>query len=79
MLLALVAAPGAFADAALPQRRWYEAAEAMRRLALSWGDQPYGAVVVQDRALFDIATLCLVRGGRRPGRDRPDDPRRRHA
>lgn len=35
------------ADAAPPQRAWYSAAEAMRRLALSWGDQPYGAVVVQ--------------------------------
>ena len=30
-----------------PQRQWYDAAEAMRRLALSRGDQPYGAVVVQ--------------------------------
>lgn len=29
-----------------PDRRWYEAAESMRRLALSWGDQPYGAVLV---------------------------------
>jgi tRNA(Arg) A34 adenosine deaminase TadA len=29
-----------------PDRRWFEAAEAMRRLALSWGDQPYGAVLV---------------------------------
>jgi tRNA(adenine34) deaminase len=35
------------AGAAAPERRWYEAAEAMRRLALSRGDQPYGAVVVQ--------------------------------
>ena len=29
-----------------PQRRWYEAALAMKRLAESWGDQPYGAVLV---------------------------------
>jgi tRNA(adenine34) deaminase len=29
-----------------PDRRWYDAAETMRRLALSWGDQPYGAVLV---------------------------------
>jgi len=29
-----------------PNRRWFEAAESMRRLALSWGDQPYGAVLV---------------------------------
>lgn len=44
---AALAAPLVRADAASSQRRWYEAAEAMRRLALSWGDQPYGAVVVQ--------------------------------
>jgi tRNA(adenine34) deaminase len=43
----LLAVPRVRADAAPPRRRWYEAAEAMRRLALSWGDQPYGAVVVQ--------------------------------
>lgn len=29
-----------------PQRRWFEAARAMRQLAESWGDQPYGAVLV---------------------------------
>lgn len=29
-----------------PQRRWYEAAEAMRQRAIGWGDEPYGAVVV---------------------------------
>lgn len=27
--------------------RWAREAEAMRQLALSWGDQPYGAVLVQ--------------------------------
>ncbi len=27
--------------------RWYAAAAAMRAQALSWGDQPYGAVLVQ--------------------------------
>lgn len=42
-----LAVPLVRADGAPPQRRWYEAAEAMRRLALGWGDQPYGAVVVQ--------------------------------
>jgi len=31
-----------------PDPRWHEAAERMKRLALSWGDQPYGAVVVLD-------------------------------
>ena len=29
-----------------PEQRWYDAAAAMKRLAESWGDQPYGAVVV---------------------------------
>jgi tRNA(adenine34) deaminase len=29
-----------------PNRKWYEAAEAMRQRALGWGDQPYGAVLV---------------------------------
>ena len=32
----------------VPERRWYEAALAQLRLAESWGDQPYGAVVVAD-------------------------------
>jgi tRNA(Arg) A34 adenosine deaminase TadA len=29
-----------------PNRIWFEAALAMKRLAESWGDQPYGAVLV---------------------------------
>lgn len=41
------AVPVVRAHVAPPDRRWYDSAEAMRRLALSWGDQPYGAVVVQ--------------------------------
>jgi tRNA(adenine34) deaminase len=41
-----------FTDAgAAPERRWYEAALAMRRLAESWGDQPYGAVLVAGGAI----------------------------
>jgi len=39
----LAAPPSSAADP-----RWYQAAEAMRQLALSWGDQPYGAVLVLD-------------------------------
>lgn len=34
-----------------PDRRWTEAAESMRRLAVSWGDQPYGAVLVTREGL----------------------------
>ncbi len=29
-----------------PHARWYEAADSMKRLARTWGDQPYGAVLV---------------------------------
>jgi tRNA(Arg) A34 adenosine deaminase TadA len=46
-LLAILAASRTRADGAAPQRRWYDAAAAMRTLALSWDDEPYGAVVVQ--------------------------------
>jgi tRNA(Arg) A34 adenosine deaminase TadA len=46
-LLAVIA--GVFVPPALgAERRWYEAAAAMKRLAESWGDQPYGAVLVAD-------------------------------
>ncbi|MFZ2650752.1 MAG: nucleoside deaminase [Burkholderiaceae bacterium] len=31
-----------------PNKRWYEAAAAMKRRAESWGDQAYGAVLVRD-------------------------------
>ncbi|HEY6087455.1 MAG TPA: hypothetical protein VIV84_06945 [Burkholderiaceae bacterium] len=54
--VAIAAAPWASsvrtqaAEAAPPERRFHDAALAMRELALSWGDQPYGAVLVQWRA-----------------------------
>lgn len=32
-------------------RKWYEAAASMKRLAESWGDQPYGAVLVLEGRL----------------------------
>jgi tRNA(Arg) A34 adenosine deaminase TadA len=35
-----------------PEQRWFEAAAAMKRLAESRGDQPYGAVLVADRAII---------------------------
>lgn len=35
-----------------PHRRWAEAAAQMKQRALSWGDQPYGAVLVQDDQLI---------------------------
>ena len=41
----------ASAEADPSGRQWYEAALAMRRLAQSWGDQPYGAVLVLEGRL----------------------------
>lgn len=34
-----------------PNSRWYEAAESMRQIAISWGDQAYGAVLVTSGGL----------------------------
>jgi tRNA(Arg) A34 adenosine deaminase TadA len=34
------------APEAAPEQRWYRAAAQMKRQAESWGDQPYGAVLV---------------------------------
>lgn len=42
-------------------RRWYEAALAMRRLAESWGDQPYGAVLVQDGRIIGQGPSRVVK------------------
>lgn len=36
---------------AKPEKRWFDAAAAMKRLAESWGDQSYGAVLVLDGAV----------------------------
>lgn len=35
-----------------PFRRWHDAAVRMQQLALSWGDQPYGAVLVLGEQLL---------------------------
>jgi tRNA(adenine34) deaminase len=44
-----------------PQQQWYEAAVSMRRLAESWGDQPYGAVVVLDGQLLGEGPSRVVK------------------
>ena len=44
-----------------PDRRWYEVAESMRRLAVSWGDQPYGAVLVAANGLIAEGPSRVVR------------------
>ncbi len=44
-----------------PELRWYEAAAQMRRLAQSWGDQPYGAVLVMEGKLAGQGPSRVVR------------------
>lgn len=50
-------------DAADPGsgRRWFDAAVAMKRLAESWGDQPYGAVLVLDDRLVGEGPSRVVK------------------
>lgn len=60
-LLSLPAAAGTRADAEPPERRWYDAAEAMRQLALGWGDQPYGAVIVKGGRVVGEGPSRVVR------------------
>ncbi|MEJ6022561.1 nucleoside deaminase [Ramlibacter sp. PS4R-6] len=50
-MAALAAGVAGKALAQSPQRRFYEAADAMKRLAESRGDQSYGAVLVLDGAI----------------------------
>lgn len=49
------------ADAITPERKWYDAALAMLRQAESWGDQPYGAVLVLDGALVGEGPSRVVK------------------
>ncbi|OGB91650.1 MAG: hypothetical protein A2Z31_09365 [candidate division NC10 bacterium RBG_16_65_8] len=53
---------GASSDVAT-HRRWMEAAFDMRRLAESWGDQSYGAVVVMDGVLIGEGPSRVVKLG----------------
>jgi tRNA(adenine34) deaminase len=48
-------------SAGRPDHRWYEAAVAMKRLAESWGDQPYGAVLVLDGVLVGEGPSRVVK------------------
>lgn len=45
------------------QKRWFEAAAAMKRLAESWGDQPYGAVLVAGDTLIGEGPSRVVKLG----------------
>jgi tRNA(adenine34) deaminase len=52
----------AFDDATrqAPQRRFFDAAEALRRLAVSWGDQSYGAVLVAGDVIVGVGPSRVV-------------------
>jgi tRNA(adenine34) deaminase len=41
--------------------RWIQAAEEMRRQALSWGDQAYGAVLVKDNRIIGYGPSRVVK------------------
>ena len=42
-------------------RRWIDAAEEMKRQALSWGDQAYGAVLVKDNRIIGYGPSRVVK------------------
>ena len=46
-----------------PERRWFEAAVSMKRLAESWGDQAYGAVLVANGAIIGEGPSRVVKRG----------------
>lgn len=52
---------GARSGPVRPEPRWYEAAARMQRLAESWGDQSYGAVLVLDGAIIGEGPSRVVR------------------
>lgn len=46
-----------------PERHWIEAAASMKRLAESWGDQAYGAVLVADGVIVGNGPSRVVKRG----------------
>lgn len=46
-----------------PDVKWYREAVAMLQLARSWGDQPYGAVLVLDGAIAGHGPSRVIRNG----------------
>ncbi len=65
LLLGLLGLPPRRARAAGPAAApaWIDAAFEMRRLAESWGDQPYGAVLVLDGAIVGFGPSRVVQRG----------------
>ena len=53
--------PPALAAPANPDPKWYMAAVEMRRLAESWGDQSYGAVLVADGAVGGLGPSRVIK------------------
>jgi tRNA(Arg) A34 adenosine deaminase TadA len=51
----------ALADPRHPNPRWYESAVEMKRLAESWGDQSYGAVLVANGAVVGEGPSRVVK------------------
>lgn len=49
------------AQAHASDRRWIDAAEAMRKQALSWSDQAYGAVLVKDNRIIGYGPSRVIR------------------
>lgn len=62
-LLAALPRPGRAGTEREPDRRWYEAALRQRERAESWGDQSYGAVLVQDGRLIGEGPSRVVQRG----------------
>lgn len=59
----LASAAERFAVSFKPERRWMEAAASMKRLAESWGDQAYGAVLVANGAIVGEGPSRVVKRG----------------
>ena len=61
VLVAFRSTAGAQSQRTQPEARWYEAAAEMQRLAQSWGDQSYGAVLVLDGVLVGEGPSRVVK------------------
>ena len=48
-------------EARAADRRWIDAAEEMKKQALSWGDQAYGAVLVKDNRIIGYGPSRVVK------------------
>ena len=46
-----------------PEPRWFDAAASMKRIAESWGDQPYGAVLVENGVIIGEGPSRVIKNG----------------